>query len=583
MSRSVLSILLVSIFLLSVISLSGCLPPKTEKVHPKERLLAKVNDEPVTQTRFHDFLKQRMILSSNDPEEDQEKKEDALHELIREILIDQKAFSLDLESDSSFVEMKKKHMNDYLLTYLHATEIAGKITITDEEIKDYYEQHKDEWYLTPEKREIRRLLIKIRADTLQKDYERSLKKAEEEAKKKIEELYQRAKAGEDFAELVRQHSEESGRRDLSGNMGYVEKGKLSPQLDSVAFSLEVGDISSPVRDERGYNLISVLDMKEKEYREFDEKVARGIRRFLEEEGTQEKTREYLEDLKERTKLVYHEEILEQPDSLVEEGDWALTINEADTLTFEYYASKIGWYRVNTGKDSLTLEDRKDLLRNVLAVPLILVREAERKGFRDSLDYQVEERAFILEEARNKVKAEKVRKDFPSPTWQECEAHYQANKIDYPPLGVPVHVNHIIFDDSLKAEEILKQIRNGADFVELAKKHYPGEPEIRDVAYDLGFISQDQMPQNFYEKALSLEAGEVSEPVETEYGFHLIKVVEKGKEGKTFQDILPEIRKDLKWKRINEYQENWERALFDEAKIWTDDKLLKELELDKPEG
>ena len=583
MLRTVPSIFLVVLFLFCMIPFCGCLPPKTEKARPEERLLAKVNDEPVTLTRYHDYLKERMIFSANDPEENQKKKEDALHEVIRDILIDQKAFSLDLDSDSDFVEAKRKHMNDFLLTYLHAREVAGKIWITDEEIKDYYENHKDEWYLIPEQREIRRLLIKVKADTAQMESEKSLKKTEEEAKKKIEDLYQRAKAGEDFADLVRQYSEESGRRDLSGNMGYVEKGKLSPQLDSAAFSLEVGEISSPVRDERGYHLVSVLGVEEKEYREFDEDVARGIGRFLEEERVQEKTREYLEELKGRTKFLYHEEILEQPDSLVEEGDWALIINDQDTIPFEYYASKVGWYRANTGKDSLTLEDRKDLLENLLAVPLILVRETERKGFRDSLEYQVEERSFTLDEARRKVEAEKVRKDFPPPTRQECEAHYQANKINYPALGVPVHVNHIIFDDSLKAEEILRQIRDGADFVELAKKYYPGEPEIRDVAYDLGFISQDQMPQNFYEKALSMEEGEVSEPVRTEYGFHLIKVVEKKEEGKTFEDILPEIRNDLKWKRINEYQENWDRTLFDEAEIWTDEELLEEFELDKPEG
>jgi parvulin-like peptidyl-prolyl isomerase len=582
-SRSVLSILLAAILILFLIPLSGCLPPKTEMVRPEERLLAKVNEEPVTLTRFHDFLKQYMILSTNDPEEDQKEKKDALHKLIMEILIDQKAFSLDLESDSSFVEAKRKHMNDYLLAYLHATEIVGKISVTDEEVEDYYQQHKDEYYLIPEKREIRRLLIKVRADTAQEDSGRSRKKAEEEAKKKIEDLSQRAKAGEDFADLVRQYSEESGRRDLSGNMGYVEKGKLSPQLDSVAFSLEVGKLSPPVRDERGYHLVSVLGIEEKEYRDFDEDVARGIRRFLEEERIQEKTREYLEALKQRTKFVYNEQILKQPDPLVEEDNWALILNDQDTLKFDYYASKISWYKANTRKDSLTLEDKKDLLRNVLAVPLIVVREAESKGFRDSLDYHAEERSFVLEEARNRVKAQKVRKDFPPPTREECEAYYQANKIEYPPLGVPVHVYHIIFDDSLKAEEVLNQIRNGADFAELARKYYPGEPEIRDVAYDLGFINQDQMPQNFYEKALSLEVGEVSEPVKTKYGFHLIKVVEKETEGKTFEDILPEIREDLEWKRINEYQENWERALFEEAEIWIDEKLLKEFELDKPEG
>lgn len=576
-------ILLVVLFLFCLTDLCYCSPQKTEKGSLEDRLVAKVNEEPITLGGFHDFLKERKIVSTGDPEKDQKKKEENLHELIREILIDQRANLLHLESDSSFVQEKNRHMNDFLLTYLHNKEVVEKNQVTDEEIKEYYEQHKDEYYAIPEKRQIRNLLIKIKADSTQKDYKKNLKKAEEEAKKKIEALYQRAKAGEDFADLVRQYSEDASRTDLSGNMGYWEREKLTPQLDSVAFSMEVGEISPPVKDKRGYHLISVLDIKPKEYRSLDEKVALGIRRFLEEGKIDNKTPEYLQQLKERTKFVYHEEILNQPDSLAKEDDWALIINDQDTIKFGDYASKISWYKLGRGKDSLTLEDKKDLLKNVLALPFILLRDAERKGYRDSMDYMVEERVFILEEARKRIEAEKLKKDFPPATPEELEAYYQAHKIDYPTLGVPVHVYHIIFDDSLKAEKVLNQIRNGADFVELAKKYYPGEPEIKDVAYDLGFISQDEMPKNFYEKALSLNEGEVSDPVRTKWGFHLIKVVEKGNEGKTFEDILPEIEKDLKGEKIRKYQEDWENSLFKEAQIWIDKKLLKEFQLDKPQG
>jgi parvulin-like peptidyl-prolyl isomerase len=581
--RSIFLILWVALFLFCPTYPCFCSPPQTKKGSLENELLAKVNNEPVTLAKFHGYLKEQKILSTKDPQEDQKKKEEALHDLIRQILIDQKANSLDLESDTNFIKEKTESMNNFLLNYLHTKEVVEKCQVTDEEIKNYYEQHRDEYYAIPEKRQLRQLLIKIEADPNQKNYERELKKAEKEAKEKIEALYQRAKAGEDFADLVRQYSEDTGRLDLSGGMGYLERGKLSAPLDSVAFSLKVGEISPPVKDEKGFHLISVLDIKEKKYREFNEDVARGIRRFLEEERVNEKTKEYLEQLKERTPLVYNQRILDQPDSLVDQNSWALIINDRDTITSEYYASKISWYKFNFGKDSLTLEDRKDLLRNFLAVPLILLREAERKGYRDSIDYKVEERAFVLDAARKRVEAEKLKEDFPPPTREELEAYYQAHKIDYPPLGVPIHVYHIIFDDSLKAVEILNQIRNGADFVELAKKYYPGEPEIKDAIYDLDSLTQDQMPKNFYEKALSLKVGEVSEPVRTEWGFHLIKLVEKGKEGKTFEDILPKIEEDLKWEKVRKYQENWENSLFEEAKIWIDKKLLKEFQLDKPQG
>ena len=583
MFRSIFLILWAILFLFCLNDLCYCTPPKTEKGSQEDKLLAKVNKEPITLGRFHGSLKDSKIVSTKDPKENQKKKEEALHELIRQILIDQRANLLDLESDTNFIKEKTEYMNAFLLNYLHAKEVVEKIQVTDKEIKEYYEQHKDEYYATPEKRQLRHLLIQIKADSTQKDYKKNLKKAEKEAKKKTEALYQRAKAGEDFADLVRKYSEDESRLDLSGGMGYLERGKLSPPLDSVAFSLKVGEISPPVKDEKGYHLISVLDIKEKKYREFNEDVARGIRGFLEEQKTNEKTKKYLEQLKEKTKFVYHEEILDQPDSLVNPDDWALIVNDRDTIKFGYYADKISWYKLNFGKDSLTLEDRKDLLRNLLAVPITLQREAEGKGYRDSMDYMVEERAFILDEARKRVNAEKIKEDFPPPTREELESYYQAHKIDFPSLGVPVHVYHIIFNDSLKAVEVLNQIRNGADFVELAKKYYPGEPEIKNTAYDLGFITQDEMPQNFYKKALSLNEGEVSEPVRTKWGFHLIKVVEKEKEGKTFEDILPEIEKNLKWEKIRKYQEDWENSLFKEAKIWIDKKLLKEFQLDKPQG
>jgi foldase protein PrsA len=581
--RTIVLIPLIFLFLFCPIHLGYGSAPKAEKDSSEGRFLAKINKEPLTQKRFHDYLKDHRILSSNDLKEDQKKKENALHDLIRDILIDQKAFALDMSSDSGFVEEKKKHMNDFLLEHLHNNEVVAKTQITDQEIKDYYEQHKDQFYAIPEKREIRQLLIRIDVDPTQRNYKRNLRKADKEAKKKIEALYQRAKAGDDFSELARQYSEDTGRLDVSGNLGYVEKGNLSPPLDSVAFSLKVGEISAPVKDETGYYLISVLDVKPKEYREFDEKVIRGIRGLLEQGRIQEKTQEYVTQVMERTKFVYHDQILNQPDSLIKADDWALIINDQDTITSGYYASKISWYKGNVGKDSLTLEDKKDLLRNFLAMPITLVREAEKLGYRDSMDYRVEERAFTLDEAKKKLQQDKLKKDFPPPTREEAKAYYQAHKIDYPSLGVPIHVYHILFQDSLKAVEVLNQIRNGADFVELAKQYYPGEPEIKDVAYDLGFITQDEMPPSFYQKALSLDTGEVSEPVRTQWGFHLIKVVEKEKEGKTFEDILPKIEEDMKWKKIDEYQKEWEESLFDEAQIWLDKKLLKEFKLDKPQG
>lgn len=555
-------------------------PPKKEI--SRDEVLAKVNGEPLTVGRFYDYLKESKITSSN-PEEDQRTKEDELHQLIREILIDQRIASFDLESDSICVIRRDNHMRDFLLDYMYQKDIVGKIEVTDQEVRDHYQEYKEEDFLIPEEVQVRDLLIRVRADSTQKDYRKRLKKADKEAKKKIKKLYKKATAGEDFADLCKQYSQ-AGVPDITGNLGFIQKGQISPEFDSVAFSLkETGDISKPVRDHRGYHLIQLLDRKEKSHYELDSTLFEGIREFLKNEKIKETAKNFADSLKNEAGFEYNWEILNTDESSFDKNIWVFRFGEKDTIRFGEYEAVLGGYRFNLGKDSLTIQDKKDLLTNYLALPVILKKEAQKRGYADVVEYQVEERAITLGEAERKVLAQRIKKDFPPPTMEEMEAYYQAHKIDFPSLGVPVHVYHIIFDDSLEAVKVLNQIKQGADFVQMAKKYFPGEPEIKDVAYDLGFITQGEMSDGFYHTALNLKEGEVSPPVKTNWGFHLIQVVEKKEEGTTFEEIIPAIKRAINVKKGRKHIADWEKNLFEESDVWINKKLLKKLKLPKPEG
>jgi peptidyl-prolyl cis-trans isomerase C len=82
----------------------------------------------------------------------------------------------------------------------------------------------------------------------------------DEAKKRIEEAYAKAKAGEDFMRLSDQYSQPSGVTP-GGDIGFIPRGATFPQLDSAAFSLPIGQISPVFETQRGFNIIKVLERR----------------------------------------------------------------------------------------------------------------------------------------------------------------------------------------------------------------------------------------------------------------------------------------------------------------------------------
>jgi peptidyl-prolyl cis-trans isomerase D len=120
----------------------------------------------------------------------------------------------------------------------------------------------------------------------------------------------------------------------------------------------------------------------------------------------------------------------------------------------------------------------------------------------------------------------------------------------------IHARHILVqvkagaDDATKAkaraeaEDLLKQARGGADFAELAKKHSK-DPGSASKGGDLGFFPRGGMVPAFEAVAFGLEPGQISDVVETQFGFHIIKVEEKKPGGpRPFDDVREQIQKEL---------------------------------------
>src|SRR6202521_5578571 len=88
----------------------------------------------------------------------------------------------------------------------------------------------------------------------------------------------------------------------------------------------------------------------------------------------------------------------------------------------------------------------------------------------------------------------------------------------------VHARHILVETEDEAKAVVEELKKGADFAELAKKKSK-DPGASDGG-DLGFFTKDQRVPEFSTVAFALEPGKISDPVKSQFGWHIIKVEEK---------------------------------------------------------
>ena len=115
----------------------------------------------------------------------------------------------------------------------------------------------------------------------------------------------------------------------------------------------------------------------------------------------------------------------------------------------------------------------------------------------------------------------------------------------------VHARHILVETEDDAKAIEAELKKGADFAELAKSKSK-DPGASDGG-DLGFFTKDQMVPEFANVAFSLEPGKISDPVKTQFGWHVIKVEEKrNRKAPDFEQVKPQIETYVTRKAQAEY-------------------------------
>lgn len=226
---------------------------------------------------------------------------------------------------------------------------------------------------------------------------------------------------------------------------------------------------------------------------------------------------------------------------------------------------------NEGQRRQILKDnssRREIVSNLVEQEL-LIQEGEKMNLDKDSDYQSAlaafKRQYVTERMLKKVIEPKL-------SVEAVKSYYNNNKRNY--TTDKVHVQHILVGDEKRANELLKQAKaKDADFQRLAEAHSI-DPSAKSNRGDVGVVTRDSpFVQEFKDASFKGKPGDVVGPVKTQFGYHLIKVVDK-KMGKTlnYDEIELKVKADLQRTLIDEYLVK----LRTSAKITLDDKAISTL-------
>ena len=140
---------------------------------------------------------------------------------------------------------------------LKSTDVAAGIQVTEEGLRQYYDQVAAERYMDQERRRARHILIESGSD-------------DAAAKKTADDVAAQAKAGGDFAALAKQYSADPGSKDQGGELGWATREAYVPEFADAVFTMQAGEISAPVKTQFGWHVIQLEEVQPAHQRSFDE-------------------------------------------------------------------------------------------------------------------------------------------------------------------------------------------------------------------------------------------------------------------------------------------------------------------------
>jgi len=206
---------------------------------------------------------------------------------LQSIFDSESAFQMKLDGEGFTQESFRAHIGRMMVAKQYLDKIRMAATdVTDADLERYYEENKRRLTL-PEQIRVRHILItwKPMGQPDDRAYIRE----------QMTPILERARAGEDFAALAREFSDDFATKQVGGDTGMFHRGQMAPAFEAAAFALEPGEISEPVETAFGVHIIELEERRKEELLAFDD-IRDQLREHVQNEQVEQAVREEVERL-----------------------------------------------------------------------------------------------------------------------------------------------------------------------------------------------------------------------------------------------------------------------------------------------
>jgi parvulin-like peptidyl-prolyl isomerase len=520
---------------------------------PSGNILASIGSHKISYAQFEERYKS--FLFNTGIRDNYAVRQATLNNMINEILLKHYDNNEQILNNPEYKRELEWSKQEVILAYLKDQEIHAKLTASEEEMREAFI----------------RVNEKVAARHL-------FAQTEEEA----EYLYELLMMGVDFENLAAQVFTDSVLRNNGGYLGYFTWGDMDPAFEDVAFSLNVGEISKPVKTEFGYSIIKVEDhQRHPLITEFQYQQKKGqLERVIKVSKKKSAEVKYLNSILDKEKINFNEEslntLLKKYTGLTQDNELNNVDNQT-VITAEYEKNKYSQKQVEQWLTSMpayhkakiiSVENLKTIITGFLIKERLLQIATEKQyekypevaemieDKKDNLFFKYK-RAKITSEAE--ISDDAARKFYN----QNSHLFYKEDEIN---------VQEIIVEDERLADSLFNLLTKGKDFSGLARKFSTREWSAKNGG-EMGYapVSQYGMMKDRLQK---MNVGEIIGPLNIENYYGILKMLGKT-EGSLveFSIIKNEVKKLLKNEKEKEILENYLNGLKSKTSIKLNNELL----------